>query len=137
MNDKCIPRRNPCKHLHICRDFDRCEKEACPYPHNLSEGHNRKILQDTKCASVDPILLIRILKLAQFQTQSKKKRNRVNETRAQLQDRLNSWSISNDLDRSPSITGRHEVIEIKLQRGWAMVSNHPHFGIEYKTYLSK
>ncbi|CAF3890016.1 unnamed protein product [Rotaria sp. Silwood2] len=54
---KCNFKTRGCNQLHLCRYFGHCHKKDCHFPHDFTHGNNRRILEQSNCLNVNPILL--------------------------------------------------------------------------------
>lgn len=52
-----------CNKLHICRDFGRCTRPKCTFPHDFNRGVNREIVEQFNCQSVNCQLLVQLIRL--------------------------------------------------------------------------
>ncbi|CAF1000281.1 unnamed protein product [Rotaria sordida] len=60
---KCTFKMGGCNQLHLCRYFDHCNKKNCHFPHDFIHGNNRRIIEQSKCQNINPILLVRLIRL--------------------------------------------------------------------------
>ncbi|CAF4175527.1 unnamed protein product, partial [Rotaria magnacalcarata] len=66
LGNHCPAKPNPCERLHICRHFEgNCPSANCTFPHDFSKGYNRKIIAEHHCQFINPLLLIKLLRLKQ------------------------------------------------------------------------
>ncbi|CAF4224636.1 unnamed protein product [Rotaria socialis] len=64
LGNHCPAKPNPCERLHICRHFEgNCPSANCTFPHDFSKGYNRKIIAEHHCQFINPLLLIKLLRL--------------------------------------------------------------------------
>ncbi|CAF2528528.1 unnamed protein product [Rotaria sp. Silwood2] len=67
LNNHCSGQENQCVRLHICRHFEgNCPSLNCRFPHDFSKGYNRKIIAENHCECVNPVLLVKLLRLRKF-----------------------------------------------------------------------
>lgn len=52
---------NGCDHLHVCPNFGDCNRKDCNFPHNLSSDNNQRIIKESNCENIDPLLIIRLI----------------------------------------------------------------------------
>ncbi|CAF3757845.1 unnamed protein product, partial [Rotaria socialis] len=51
-----------CSQLHICPRFGHCNVKGCNFPHHFNSGNNRRIVEQSHCQTVNPLLLIRLIR---------------------------------------------------------------------------
>ncbi|CAF3560166.1 unnamed protein product [Rotaria sp. Silwood1] len=60
---KCTFKAEGCNQLHLCRRFGSCNTKNCHFPHDFTHGNNRRIVEQSNCQNVNPILLVRLIRL--------------------------------------------------------------------------
>ncbi|CAF1381804.1 unnamed protein product [Adineta steineri] len=67
LNNRCRSEAKTCDKLHICRHFEGgCPSPNCSFPHDFTRGYNRKIIAENHCQSINPILLVKLLRRRKF-----------------------------------------------------------------------
>ncbi|CAM4906998.1 unnamed protein product [Rotaria socialis] len=62
LTGKCAPKMGECSQLHICPRFGHCNVKGCNFPHHFNSGNNRRIVEQSHCQTVNPLLLIRLIR---------------------------------------------------------------------------
>jgi hypothetical protein len=51
----------------MCRHIEgNCPAQNCTFPHDFTKGYNRKIVMDHHCQHINPVLLVKLLRLKTF-----------------------------------------------------------------------
>ncbi|CAF4099811.1 unnamed protein product, partial [Rotaria sp. Silwood1] len=113
LNNNCKPKGKQCDRLHICRHFQgNCPSQNCGFPHDFSTGYNRKIIAENHCQYVNPILLIKLLRLKK--SSSRPPASRLSRTRgSQSSRRGRGYGHSHGRGRSFSnhATSRNSIVQ--------------------------
>ncbi|CAF4921366.1 unnamed protein product, partial [Rotaria sp. Silwood1] len=113
LNNNCKPKGKQCDRLHICRHFEgNCPSQNCGFPHDFSTGYNRKIIAENHCQYVNPILLIKLLRLKK--SSSRPPASRLSRTRgSQSSRRGRGYGHSHGRGRSFSnhATSRNSIVQ--------------------------
>ncbi|CAF0989356.1 unnamed protein product [Adineta ricciae] len=62
LHGRCSFTNPSCNRLHLCRYFGHCSKKGCRFPHDFTRGSNRRVVERSHCANIDPRLLVRLIK---------------------------------------------------------------------------
>ncbi|CAF3104993.1 unnamed protein product, partial [Rotaria sp. Silwood2] len=65
LTGKCNFKTGRCNRLHLCHHFDYYNTKECRFPRDFSYDYeyNRRIIEQSNCSIVNPILLLRLIQL--------------------------------------------------------------------------